>query len=455
MSVAPTVRNAARSEGKEMTAFYQRAAARELAVEPARLRILMIGGADYTDRVVCSLAKHLERLGAYQCSVLGFFADAGHPGPRDERLFEAAAPFPQPDTKPRTWAGKARLLRDLAGSALPMRLRWPGRNLVVPSDGLSAKQRLYERLCLETYRHELPRLLRGYDLYHWHCFSPERLPALHFFPKGSRVVMTIWGSDLLRTSGLTAYRIQLAACQRVSLVTMGSHELRETFLAKFGRGLSDKVRLATYGADYLDFSERARGSRETFLKNVTLPEDKVVVCVGVNASENNQHLPVLSRLGTLDRKLLETIVLLVPMTYGRQDSYFRKVKDAIDALPVQARILDRVMTEAEVGQLRAASDILIHVPVTDQFSAAMCESLCAGSILITGAWLPYSRLRLNKIHYHEVADLSDLPGALESVLLNLADERTRTIGAGARIRQFMSWENAVARWDQIYRELLS
>jgi ABC-type Fe3+-hydroxamate transport system substrate-binding protein len=58
--------------------------------------------------------------------------------------------------------------------------------------------------------------------------------------------------------------------------------------------------------------------------------------------------------------------------------------------------------------LKTITDILIHTPITDALSAFATEALYAGSILITGAWLPYGPFRRTGLEYFEIEDIANL-----------------------------------------------
>jgi hypothetical protein len=85
----------------------------------------------------------------------------------------------------------------------------------------------------------------------------------------------------------------------------------------------------------------------------------------------------------------------------------------------------------------------------------MCESLIAGSALVTGAWLPYSRLRLNNVFYHEIGDLESIGRALQTALSDLEAEKAWTRRSASVIERLVSWKNVQPQWESLYDELLS
>jgi hypothetical protein len=186
------------------------------------------------------------------------------------------------------------------------------------------KSRFYRTLLWRRYRSQLGPRLAGYDLYHWHCFLPEQLPLLDCTPPSTPILMSLWGSDLFRTSGLAEFKRQLAACRRTVLFTVASLEMRETFLAKFGREFAPNVRFATYGTSIVNFEE-TRAEKKVFLETLGVPEGHSVITIGNSGSEGNQHLGVLTEIGRLPADLLSRIAILLPMTYSATSRYIEQV----------------------------------------------------------------------------------------------------------------------------------
>lgn len=414
-------------------------------------RVLMIGGANYTDKVVYSHARHLEKYSEYRCSALGVGDGQGHPGYVDSTFFENLYPFPVPDTSPSTFVGKACLVRDVLSSFLPSNRRG---NLPLATEELTWRNKLYKQMQMQRYAHDLPKLIQEYDLCQWHCFAPDRLAALAFFPLGSKVVLAVWGSDLFRTSGVDSYHIQLQACHRADRIVVNSLEMREVFLAKFGRSFFSKIRMATIGCDMFDVFDQVQSDRESFCDQHRFPSDKIVVCVGNNSSPSNQHIEIIKKLGELGDQYRDRLVVIFPMTYGAEDLYLTDVRQAAERSRIEFRMLTEFQSDEEVAQLRYCTDIMIHLPFSDAFSAAIAETVYAGGVLITGAWLPYGFMQRRGIHFHDLEDLSELNSKLSFVLDNFEVERKIAIANAPQMRNLKAWDQVIAGWDRIYDELL-
>jgi hypothetical protein len=414
----------------------------------------MIGGANYTDSVVCSHAQHLQRFGDFRCSALRVDGGLGHPGQFDASIFEDVFQFPMIEHAPRTMGQNVRLGCDLMLAAIPSSLRWGDRSVITPSKDSPLRTQISHRVMLERYARALSPQIGEYDVCQWHCFEPQRLPALAFFPPEAKIVLTIWGSDLLRTNGANAYRIQLEACERATRIVVHCVEMREIFLAKFGRHFADKMRFATVGCDLFDEIDRVRAQSDAVSLPVTLPEDKVVVCVGTNGDPVNRHLDIMASLAELDATVRDRVIVVFPMTYGGSPSYFAEIKDAAVKAGVEYRLLTHRVSAQEIAQLRCSTDIMIHMPVSDAFSAAVAETVYGGGVLIAGAWLPYGFLRRRGIHFHEIEDYSEVSRSLGFVVDNLQEEKEKAAKGATVMKELKAWSHVIPQWAQLYEELL-
>lgn len=405
----------------------------------------MIAGANFVHSVVFRQVEWLKRSARYSFYGLGFGASEGRRGHVEpEILFDRFDQLPAPVGRPRDLKSALELLPHVTAS-LSMRSS--------PPDDSTWKQRTLQRASDRRARPFFERLFTTCDLFHWHYFGPERLPLLRHLPARAKLIMSLWGSDLYRTAGIQEYVRQFEACKKVTVFTMATPEMRETFLAKFGRDLADKVRLLNYGACNLETIDRVRERRACGLTRFGIGAGKTVVCIGNSAVAGNQHIPVLRAIAEVKPELLTRIALVLPMTYGLHPDYASEVRQEAAKVGAPVAIIDEFLSDEEIALLRCCADVTIHVPVSDQFSASMCEALYAGSILITGSWLPYSRLRMNHVAFHEIAGVEDVGRKLTEVIENLGCERKRVSQNAEPIRQLMSWDTVTDQWLALYDQL--
>ena len=108
------------------------------------------------------------------------------------------------------------------------------------------------------------------------------------------------------------------------------------------------------------------------------------------------------------------------------------------------------MSDEDLARLRCATDIMVQVQPTDQLAGAMQEHLFAGSVVITGDWLPYGVLRDAGVRFWTVPDRAALTGSLRECLEELSVRQAQCVGNAVPIRGLSSWSHTAPQWSALY-----
>jgi hypothetical protein len=117
---------------------------------------------------------------------------------------------------------------------------------------------------------------------------------------------------------------------------------------------------------------------------------------------------------------------------------------------LQHRVITDLMSDMDLARLRCATDIMVQVQPTDQLSGAMQEHLHAGSVVITGAWLPYGVLSDAGVRFWTINDRAGLAKELEACISELSDREAACVGNDAPIRALSSWSQTAPQWSALY-----
>ena len=294
----------------------------------------------------------------------------------------------------------------------------------------------------------------GYDVYHvLGMFVRPCHWALRLLPADAPVIVAIMGSDLMWHAGVRFYREQSKILARADVIAVHGVLMREILLSKFGRHLEPKIRMNFVGIgeetlsaiDALDAPAVRRG----FLEEHGLDPSRRMICIGHSGHRRNGHLEVVDALAELPAAACRRVSLMVPMTYGAAPDYLAELRRRLESSGLPFVILEEFLSEEDVVRLRVSSDIMIHVPRSDAFSAAMVQTLYAGNMVITGAWLPYDRLRRSGIRHFEITAFGDLAAVAQDALAACESK-----GPTAATREYIRahWgTDAVARdWAKLY-----
>ena len=112
------------------------------------------------------------------------------------------------------------------------------------------------------------------------------------------------------------------------------------------------------------------------------------------------------------------------------------------------------MSDEAVAQLRKATDVMFQLSDFDGLSSSIKESLCAGSVLISGNWFKaYGKLKDWGFKYLEVESLKEGIEKFYEVVGNLGYYKDLTKeNTSVGVSQF-SWNECIKDWVAIYKDL--
>jgi hypothetical protein len=297
---------------------------------------------------------------------------------------------------------------------------------------------------------------QNYDTFHFHFMQYSYLRELFLVPKNKKIVCTFWGSDLLRTSDILNFYFVKKALNRATVITCQSLELKEIILAKFGRQLNDKIKIAIFPVnekiyDEIDLNDNNARAIHLFKSNYGYSLDKINILVGHNGSTSNNHLKVIQSLEKMQQK--EDIHLIINLNYAITEeekiSYKKSLTETLTTLGCSFVILEKYFVNEELAISRLASDIFIHTPISDALSGTMLELLYASNIVITGSWLPYKTFKAANLTYFEINDFSELPKKLDTIIENSISEKEQASHNKLLVRDAFLGDKLVLKWSQI------
>lgn len=297
----------------------------------------------------------------------------------------------------------------------------------------------------------LARLEGGYDAVHvFYLSATWGVLAGGLARKAERLVVTVFGSDVYRTTAwLRPWQRRLL--QRADRVTASNADTLEAArrIASIDPARCSIVR---FGLRPLDHIERLRveGDRAHHKRAVGIAPERVVVVAGYNASPHQQHAAIIDALKALGVERTKRIEVLLPMTMGGHTAYIRDIETRMKGSGLAYRLITRLMTDEEVARLRLATDIMVQVQPTDQLAGAMQEHLAAGSVVLTGSWLPYGVLREAGVRFWTVDARDEVRDALVTIMKELPERTSECSGNARCIHELSSWSVTAPRWSALY-----
>lgn len=296
------------------------------------------------------------------------------------------------------------------------------------------------------------RYIKKVDYIHYHYIDAIIGILFYFlFPLSrKRTLATFWGSDYYKSTKKTS-RIRKRLLRKANTITFTNPITQDTFNKQYPQWAS-KTSTVRFGLIPLDdIAELTPEDGWKMRRQLNLPLNKRIVCVGTNASANQNHEAIIKALMFVDPSILDELHFLIPLGYpSHQEAYINKISAKIPEELRTLFTLDRSFHSGKnLAAYRACIDILIQTQTTDQFSGAMQEVMASGGDVITGTWLPYEVLKKRKVHYFEIESFEELPSALETVCKEPITREQATHNTSV-IRSLSHWEEVIIEWVNLY-----
>ena len=276
------------------------------------------------------------------------------------------------------------------------------------------------------------------------------------------MICSFWGSDLFRTENKFQFYFQQKALKRANIITLHNEEMEEFVLTKFGKELKPKIRKTLFPLDsklfkLIDTYQTEVNKIDTFKSEIlTTDNKKKIVAIGHNANKHNNHIAILNELKNIPHELKKDIQFVFLMTYGEvnKEGYIKEISKLCKSQSLNHLFITEYLSVDDLALFKLATDVFIHLPNSDAMSGSLTEAAYAGSNIITGSWLPYSKFSKAGLCFSKISSFNELIPQLIYELDNpiTLSDKTKNI-SGIKSTFF---ENKIAPdWVAVYKELLN
>jgi hypothetical protein len=303
---------------------------------------------------------------------------------------------------------------------------------------------------------QLQPLFRHFDVFNIQFLTAEVVYLAGFIPEGKKIVLSFWGSDLFQCNEDFRHDHHQALIERANTVVVHSPEMKVIFLSKFGWHLEHKVKTFLMADMYQALQPvyeqlpSKAAAREKFRKKLGVEDSHMVITIGHSGHDIDDHEAIVGALANLPASIKEKCFFVLPMTYGAEPGYIDLVEDACRKAGLRFTILKEFLSQEDMVGLRFVADILVRLSRFDAFSLSLCETLCAGTVVISGAWLPYGMLRASGIYYREISEVEQVAAVLPEVIANLDSYRMRCQDNPGKVMQVFSQMRPATQLSNVF-----
>ena len=309
---------------------------------------------------------------------------------------------------------------------------------------------------LKSYQ-TLKRIIseRHYDVINIH----QLLPPTYEYTKiakrnGIKIVLTPWGSDVLRCPWYRKSNLK-KAFQLADCVTYNLERFSEKYISMYDVN-PDRMFFAGFGSEIFDLIPQYKGkyTKKEMASNVGIPYADYYITCGYMASHAQRHKQIIESLGVNKDFIPKNSLLLFPFTYGdgRNESYMSELRKLCDSYGLQCHFVTEYLTNEQMAMFRCVADLFIHIQPTDAASASLAEYLLANVQVINGKWLDYPHLEKDGMPYHLCNSLEDLPAIVGRYLKGELPRR----GISEGVREDLmkgAWSQQKKYWKDLYCQI--
>ena len=259
----------------------------------------------------------------------------------------------------------------------------------------------------------------------------------------------LWGSDFYRSSTFDD-KLKRILYRQVDFIGIGNPVMRKDFLKVYPE-FGSKVRRVVFGISKLtNISDIQSGGNSIELRNKwKVDEDKTIITIGYNGRKQQQHLKIIDALSDSFKNKREKIHILIPFGYLGSKEYKTEIISKLKQLGVGYTIIDWYSTDEEVAEYRILTDVAINGQTTDALSASIQEHFFAGSVLLTGQWLPYDYFRELGLEFKSFS-WDNLQNEFNSIIEDLSKQKNDAAKNREIIWSHSSWTSAIEGWYMLY-----
>lgn len=290
------------------------------------------------------------------------------------------------------------------------------------------------------------------DIINIHYPSPRDMHIMPLMKKtGAKVILSPWGSDVLRVDSPLALRKLRKLYSEADHVTGLKGHFMDSVIARLGFN-PGKILEVGFGSDTLDyFLEHGNGlSREQAKESWGLSGSYLITC-GYNGSDGQRHKAVIESIASVRDSLPEDLVLVFPFTYGAKDGYRQELESCLERFGIKGFFVTEYLPLKRLHELRKCTDMFIHVQPTDASSASVKEYLICGAKVLHGGWIKYDDIPDGpETPFFIVPSLESLP----DVILEAYRSEPRMVSVNvASAIMAGGWNSRIKDWDNMFGKL--
>lgn len=294
------------------------------------------------------------------------------------------------------------------------------------------------------------------DIMHVHYVEVNSMICLALlWLKAKKRILTYWGSDLFRAKQID-YRLMTPFLWTATSIVFMIREQYDFFVDIYKKYVK-KLHIIDMGTAILEVIDDVNRSmsKEDCKKAMGFPKEKIVIHVGYNKSQAQQHLELVKEITLLSKDVISKIFVVLPWGEEKceiEKEYRDNIEKVLNSVNVEYIFCTKFMSGKELAMFRRSCDIFLYGQTTDAMSDSCLEYVYAGGMFFCPTWLWNNYRLINSFPkcycYSNFTEIGFLLGkVLDSgeLMKENIDEDERKI-----IQNNKSWNCLMPQWLKLY-----
>ena len=263
-----------------------------------------------------------------------------------------------------------------------------------------------------------------------------------------RLIISPWGSDILRAKPHAIPNLRKLAAKS-DVITCPKGIRFENNIIDILHAPAEKLYDLSLGVIAIDEILKREAVTIEQAKHSLGVEGKYTIVIGYNANPGHNHLKAIESLASVRGQLPAHYIVLVPLTYGGSPPYKAKIELLLKSYDMPYKLFLQYMSDAEVVNLRKATDLFIHAQQTDANCGTIAEYLLCRKKIINPSWITYPHYEVFGSPFYSFSNFNELP---QAIVTAVRDTTSRVSTRLADDIALSGWNHKAADWVKLYKK---
>ncbi len=275
------------------------------------------------------------------------------------------------------------------------------------------------------------------------------------------IVITPWGSDVMRVENEKDIRRLTRIYSQAKHVTVSKDSpTGKAIMSKFSV-VPEKMVELKWGGEFFDYIQEHSSEITTEEAKARFGlEGRYVITCGYNTQQAQRHEDIMEAISGVKDQLPDNLTLLIPCTYVSYNSLSEQKRQYVESLEEKGKELGlhvKVVREHlelnDLLKLRMATDIFVHVQLSDAGARSVMEYVFCNKKLVHGAWNKYKYLEDYKPScYFPIEEMEELDEAIVKASKAQVGELPQEV---KKIILERGWNHKMTQWNEFFESLIS